>query len=88
MNNGTETQIDPVQKQVDGRWYWPDSYGYRIALEAENERLREELVEARDFIIFDYCQYEKFSPYAHELRSRFPWLEAAAAASATEKEAG
>ncbi len=33
-------RISPDQKQVDGRWYWPDSWGYRKALEIKIKRLQ------------------------------------------------
>ena len=39
----TDAQIDPAQKSIGGLWYFPDSLGYRIALEREIERLTEEL---------------------------------------------
>ena len=35
----TDKRISPEQVEVDGQWYWPDSYGYRKALEAKTERL-------------------------------------------------
>ena len=38
-------RISPDQKQVDGRWYWPDSWGYRKALEIKIERLQARVAE-------------------------------------------
>ena len=47
--------------------------------QAEIDRLRAERAEARSFIRSTYDQFEKHHPYAHELRTRYPWLEDAVA---------
>jgi hypothetical protein len=46
---------------------------------AEIVKLRAELAEARSFIRSTYDQFEKHHPYAHELRTSYPWLEDAVA---------
>lgn len=38
----TDKQIDPSRTQFRGRWYWTDSYEYRMALQDEVVRLIQE----------------------------------------------
>ena len=64
---------DPIETYGDARrdaLLWADD---------EIDRLRAERAEARSFIRSTYDQFEKHHPYAHELRTRYPWLEDAVA---------